>query len=102
MNQVKLESSGKVIEVDEVDIEKANPPSLDTVEDLVQLLHLNETSVLHVIRQRYGSSLIHTFAGRHLVVINPLRQLSLYSDKVKYSIHVLAHCSIQMIQNLLQ
>ena len=66
---------------------QANPPYLDKVEDLVNLVHLNESSVLHVLRQRYGSSLIHTFAGRHLIVINPLRPLSSYVDKVTAASH---------------
>ena len=61
---------------------QANPPYLDKVEDLVNLVHLNEASALHVLRQRYASSLIHTFAGRHLIVINPLRPLSSYVDRV--------------------
>ena len=62
---------------------QANPRYYDRVEDLTELLHLNESSVLHVLRQRYGASLVHTFAGRHLIVINPMRQLaSSYSDKV--------------------
>ncbi len=56
--------------------------SLDKVEDLVNLVHLNEASILHVLRQRYGSSLIHTFAGRHLIVLNPLKPLSSYVDRV--------------------
>ena len=75
--------SDAIIDVDEIDMEKTNPPDLDRVEDLVDLVHLNESSVLHVLRQRYGSSLIHTFAGRHMIVINPLRHLSLYSDRVR-------------------
>lgn len=62
---------------------QANPPGLDRVEDIVNLVHLNESSVLHVLRQRYGSSLIHTFAGKHLIVINPLRPLSSYVDRVR-------------------
>ncbi len=61
---------------------QANPSSLDKVEDLVDLIHLNESSALHVLRQRYGSSLIHTFAGSHLIVLNPLRALSSYVDRV--------------------
>ena len=61
---------------------QANPPSLDHVEDIIDLIHLNESSVIHVLRQRYASSLIHTFSGRHMIIINPLRHLSLYSDRV--------------------
>lgn len=57
--------------------------TLDKVEDLVNLVHLNESSVLHVLRQRYGSSLIHTLAGRHLIIMNPLKPLSSYSDRVR-------------------
>jgi myosin-18 len=80
--KVKLAQTDDIIDVDEEDLEKANPPHQDTVEDLVDLTHLNEPSVLHVLRQRYGSSLIHTFAGRHLIVMNPLRPLSCYVDRV--------------------
>ena len=61
---------------------QANPPSLDQVEDVTDLIHLNETSVVHVLRQRYASSLIHTYAGRHMMIINPVRPLASYSDKV--------------------
>ena len=63
-------------------VPQANPPYQDSVEDIVDLTHLNESSVLHVLRQRYGSTLIHTFAGRHLIVLNPLRPLSCYVDRV--------------------
>ena len=61
---------------------QCNPSSLDQVEDLTDLVHLNESSALHVLRQRYASSLIHTYAGRHMIIINPIRQLTSYSDKV--------------------
>ncbi|XP_022085605.1 unconventional myosin-XVIIIa-like isoform X2 [Acanthaster planci] len=80
--RVKLVHSDDALEVDEEDVEKANPPQYDRAEDLASLLHLNESGVLHTLRQRYGASLIHTYAGRNLVVINPMHQLSVYSDKV--------------------
>ncbi|XP_038062218.1 unconventional myosin-XVIIIa-like isoform X2 [Patiria miniata] len=79
--RVKLAHSDDALEVDEEDVEKANPPQYDRAEDLASLLHLNESGVLHTLRQRYGASLIHTYAGRSLVVINPMHQLSVYSDK---------------------
>ena len=50
--RVKLDCNDEVIEVDEDDVEKANPPSFDRVEDLAQLRYLNESSVLHTLRQR--------------------------------------------------
>ncbi|CAG5131741.1 unnamed protein product, partial [Candidula unifasciata] len=79
--RVRLES-GDVIEVDEDDVEKANPPQFDKAEDLAVLRYLNESSALHTIRQRYAASLIHTYAGRYLIVVNPVQQLPIYSDKI--------------------
>ena len=79
-----MADTGEYLQVEETDIERVNSSDLDRVEDIVDLVHLNESSVLHVLRQRYGSSLIHTFSGRHLIIINPLRHLSLYSDRVRH------------------
>uniref|UniRef100_A0A672P086 Unconventional myosin-XVIIIa-like n=1 Tax=Sinocyclocheilus grahami TaxID=75366 RepID=A0A672P086_SINGR len=80
--KVRLEHDGTVLEVDEDDVEKANPLSYDRVEDLSSLLYLNESSILHTLRQRYGGNLIHTYAGPNLLVINPLSTPALYSEKV--------------------
>nr|XP_047924005.1 unconventional myosin-XVIIIa isoform X5 [Anser cygnoides] len=82
--KVKLDHDGAVLEVEEDDVEKANPPSCDRVEDLASLLYLNESSVLHTLRQRYGGNLIHTYAGPTMVVINPLSSPSMYSEKVMH------------------
>lgn len=79
---VTLRHSGDIITVDEDDLEKANPCEQDLVEDLCNLKHLNEASVLHCIRQRFGNNLIHTKAGNVLIVVNPMQPLSLYSEKV--------------------
>ncbi|KAG7231525.1 hypothetical protein CRUP_029586, partial [Coryphaenoides rupestris] len=49
----------------------ANPPLLDRVEDLASLRYLNESSVIHTLRQRYGGNLAHTHAGTNMVVVNP-------------------------------
>ncbi len=80
---VTLKHSGDIITVDEDDLEKANPSDQDLVEDLCNLKHLNEASVLHCIRQRFGNNLIHTKAGNVLIVVNPMQPLSLYSEKVR-------------------
>nr|XP_034995625.1 unconventional myosin-XVIIIa isoform X5 [Zootoca vivipara] len=82
--KVKLDYDGAQLEVDEDDVEKANPPSCDRVEDLASLVYLNESSVLHTLRQRYGGNLIHTYAGPNMVVINPLSSPSMYSEKVMH------------------
>ncbi|XP_058832508.1 unconventional myosin-XVIIIa isoform X3 [Topomyia yanbarensis] len=79
---LQLEHNGEELSVDDDDIEQANPETLDLVEDICQLRHLNEASMLHVLRQRYASNLIHTRAGPVLLVVNPMAPLSLYSEKV--------------------
>ncbi|TKS81517.1 Unconventional myosin-XVIIIa [Collichthys lucidus] len=82
--KIKLEHDGTVLDVDEDDVEKANPPSYDRSEDLASLLYLNESSVIHCLRQRYGGNLIHSYAGPNMVVINPLTTPSMYSEKVMH------------------
>lgn len=80
---IELEHNGEQMYVEDDDIEMANPHELDLVEDICQLKQLNEASVLHCVRQRYASNLIHTKAGPTLMVVNPMVPLSLYSEKVK-------------------
>ena len=54
----------------------------DRVEDLASLQYLNESSVMHSLRQRYGGNLVHTHSGPNMVVINPISAPSMYSEKV--------------------
>ncbi|XP_053332013.1 unconventional myosin-XVIIIa isoform X3 [Clarias gariepinus] len=82
--KIRLDHDGTVLEVDEDDVEKANPPSSDRVEDLSSLLYLNESSIMHTLRQRYGGNLVHTYAGSNIVVINPVSAPSMYSEKVMH------------------
>uniref|UniRef100_A0A182KGX5 Myosin motor domain-containing protein n=1 Tax=Anopheles christyi TaxID=43041 RepID=A0A182KGX5_9DIPT len=79
---IRLESTGEELLIDEDDLEVANPNTLDLVEDICQLPHLNESSVLHVLRQRFANNLIHTRAGPVLLIVNPMAPLALYSEKV--------------------
>ncbi|XP_071848331.1 unconventional myosin-XVIIIa-like isoform X3 [Apostichopus japonicus] len=79
--RIKLDTNGQFLDVEEEDLEKANHSNFDRTEDLSSLLHLNDSSILHTLRQRYGANLIHTYAGRNLLIINPTHQLSVYSDK---------------------
>jgi hypothetical protein len=63
---------------------QANPPQFDRAEDLAHLRYVNESSVLHTLRQRYGSNLIHTYAGGSMVIINPMAPLAIHSEKVSF------------------
>ncbi|XP_066219739.1 unconventional myosin-XVIIIa isoform X18 [Saccopteryx leptura] len=82
--RVKLDHDGAILDVDEDDVEKANAPSCDRVEDLASLVYLNECSVLHTLRQRYGASLLHTYAGPSLLVLSPRGAPAVYSEKVMH------------------
>ncbi|KAF8657591.1 hypothetical protein AX16_002172 [Volvariella volvacea WC 439] len=61
---------------------KMNPPKFDRVEDIADLTFLNEASVVHNLRLRYGSEAIYTYSGLFLVAINPYQSLPLYSDAI--------------------
>ncbi|XP_008564570.1 PREDICTED: unconventional myosin-XVIIIa isoform X3 [Galeopterus variegatus] len=82
--RVKLDHDGAILDVDEDDIEKANAPSCDRLEDLASLVYLNESSILHTLRQRYGASLLHTYAGPSLLVLSPRGAPAVYSEKVMH------------------
>ncbi|KAI9561532.1 hypothetical protein GHT06_012491 [Daphnia sinensis] len=80
--RLKLDGTGEVVSVDEDEVVKANPPQFDLAEDLAQLRHLNEASLLHTLRCRYAASLPHTYAGQSLIVINPVTPLAVYSERM--------------------
>lgn len=67
---VKLEN-GNIIEVNEENLEKINPsPQFDFCEDLSRLRFINESSLIHAIRQRYHTlKLIHTNIGSNCLLI---------------------------------
>ncbi|KAM3826243.1 unconventional myosin-XVIIIb [Vipera latastei] len=79
--RARLDADGSIVEVDEEDVQKANPSSLDCTEDLAALVSLNEASVLHVLRQRSQAQLPYTFAGPHLVALRPAPSLASSSRK---------------------
>ena len=54
--------------------------------------YLNESSVLNVLRQRYGNNLIHTYAGPSIININPMANLAIYSEKI---IQMFKECQLE-------
>ncbi|XP_068605696.1 myosin-9-like [Brachionichthys hirsutus] len=79
---VELADSGKKIKVNKDDIQKMNPPKFSKVEDMADLTCLNEASVLHNLKERYYSGLIYTYSGLFCVVINPYKNLPIYSEEI--------------------
>ncbi|KAM9674187.1 myosin-9 isoform 2-T2 [Trichechus inunguis] len=79
---VELVENGKKVKVNKDDIQKMNPPKFSKVEDMAELTCLNEASVLHNLKERYYSGLIYTYSGLFCVVINPYKNLPIYSEGI--------------------
>merc|ERR1719419_1247548 len=79
---VELAENGKKAVINKDDIQKMNPPKFSKVEDMAELTCLNEASVLHNLKDRYYSGLIYTYSGLFCVVVNPYRNLPIYTEKV--------------------
>jgi len=61
---------------------KMNPPKFDRVEDIADLTFLNEASVVHNLRLRYGSGSIyvqHFSTPFYRQMLNPLRLIQVFS-----------------------
>ena len=41
------------------DLQQMNPPKFEMIEDMANMTYLNEASVLHNLRARYGNMLIY-------------------------------------------
>lgn len=68
-------------EVDADQVDKVNPAKFDKADDMAELTHLNEASVVHNLRTRYQSDLIYTYSGLFLVTVNPYCPLPIYSNE---------------------
>ncbi|WFD35462.1 Myosin type-2 heavy chain 1 [Malassezia cuniculi] len=80
----------RVVEASLADVEKdasvlpplRNPPLLEATDDLTNLSHLNEASVLYTIINRYSQRSIYTYSGIVLIAVNPFFALNLYSPEI--------------------
>ncbi|OAA75298.1 myosin-11 (Myosin heavy chain) [Akanthomyces lecanii RCEF 1005] len=72
---------GSQREVDPEGFDKVNPAKFDKANDMAELTHLNEASVVHNLRIRYQSDLIYTYSGLFLVTVNPYCPLPIYTNE---------------------
>lgn len=68
-------------EVDAESADKVNPAKFDKADDMAELTHLNEASVVHNLHMRYQSDLIYTYSGLFLVTVNPYCPLPIYTNE---------------------
>lgn len=62
-------------------VDKVNPAKFDKANDMAELTHLNEASVVHNLHTRYQSDLIYTYSGLFLVAVNPYCPLPIYTNE---------------------
>ncbi|KAJ5759946.1 hypothetical protein N7520_007102 [Penicillium odoratum] len=81
-NRLLVQSDdGEQREVDADHVDKVNPAKFDKADDMAELTHLNEGSVVHNLHTRYQSDLIYTYSGLFLVTINPYCPLPIYTNE---------------------
>ncbi|XP_073782074.1 uncharacterized protein myh14 isoform X9 [Danio rerio] len=80
--EVELTDSGRKLTLLREELQRMNPPRFSKVEDMADLTCLNEASVLHNLRERYYSGLIYTYSGLFCVVINPYKNLPIYTESI--------------------
>lgn len=84
---VKKNGSETVKELPQKVLENCNPPKFNKCEDMAEITHLNEPSVVYNLFLRYNDDLIYTYSGLFLVAINPYKKLPIYEQKVLNRFH---------------
>ncbi|KAI0910144.1 myosin-11 [Ustulina deusta] len=72
---------GSQREVDSESVDKVNPAKFDKANDMAELTHLNEASVVHNLHMRYQADLIYTYSGLFLVTVNPYCPIPIYTNE---------------------
>lgn len=65
----------------------SNSKENSDIDNLIDLVHLNEPSILYSSLLRYSNDKIYTFTGKILLAINPFKRINIYNDEYikKYS-----------------
>ncbi|OCF57867.1 myosin heavy chain [Kwoniella mangroviensis CBS 10435] len=79
--EVQISTTNELRTVPLYQLSPMNPPQFDGVEDIADLTHLNEASVINNLRTRYESNNIYTYSGLFLISLNPYQPLPIYTSK---------------------
>ncbi|XP_068180853.1 myosin-10 isoform X2 [Antennarius striatus] len=80
--EVEMTDSQRRVTLSREEVQRMNPPRFSKVEDMADLTCLNEASVLHNLRERYYSGLIYTYSGLFCVVVNPYKNMPIYTESI--------------------
>eukprot|EP00051_Salpingoeca_urceolata_P026871 m.479073 g.479073 ORF g.479073 m.479073 type:complete len:1416 (+) comp21312_c0_seq1:275-4522(+) len=64
------------------DVLQQNPPKFRMAEDMANLTHLNEATVLYNLKDRYYANLQYTYSGLFCVAVNPYQWYPIFSEDV--------------------
>ena len=83
----ETDSNEYLISIDGDEIITSNYEKHNSIENLkknnlVDIPHLNEPSILEAIHIRYKADVIYTYTGKILISMNPFKNLHLFNDKV--------------------
>lgn len=84
-------NNNNIITVPLAEIHPVNPSNFDMIDNMSELTHLNEPSVLYNLENRYANGMIYTYSGLFLVAINPYCQLNIYSPEYINLYHGVKH-----------
>ena len=62
--------------------EECNDISPIEVNNLIDIPHLHEPSILEAVNRRYDNQTIYTYTGRILISVNPFKDLGLYTPEI--------------------
>lgn len=85
---VKNGAQDVVKEMAQSQLENCNPAKFNKCNDMAELTHLNEPSVIYNLYLRYSDDLIYTYSGLFLVAINPYKKLPIYEPATLKKFHV--------------
>jgi len=77
---VKFDHNKKTELIDNFSNIKLKNQNDDNINDLMNLQHLNEPSMLNALSSRYKKNTIYTYTGPILIAINPFKNLEIYDD----------------------
>lgn len=82
-DQVTVKTSkGETVNLKKDDLQPMNPPKYEKCDDMADLTHLNDASILYNLKSRYMNWFIYTYSGLFCVVINPYKRLPVYTMKM--------------------
>ena len=73
---------GKIKDIKAENIDQQNPPKYELLEDMADMTHLSEATVVYNLGERYKLFLIYTYSGLFCVTVNPYKLLPVYADYV--------------------